>query len=176
AIAPGEVAALVGGGDPTVVVGWMPGSVTWVSGPDVRGTTYMAGYGLTEAIATGRLRYVPARLSAVPNLLTMLEPDVAVVAGVRRGDELAFAATAGWGPAAAAAAGAVVVEVDESAHDLGGPVIPGHVVAVVTRPPVSGAKTPRRPPDDIDLAIGRSVVSLLPDEPTLQFGPGAIAQ
>jgi acyl-CoA hydrolase len=175
-IPPGEVAALVGRGQPTVVVGWMPGSVTWVTSPDVRGTTYMAGYGLSEALAAGRLRYVPARLSAVPNLVTMLRPDVAVVPGVRRGGDLAFAATAGWGPAAASAASAVVVEVDESAHDLGGPLISGEIVAVVPRAPMSGKKTPRRPPDDVDLAIGRAVVSLFPDDPTLQFGPGAIAE
>jgi acyl-CoA hydrolase len=34
---------------------------------------------------------------------------------------------------------------------------------------------PRRP-RDLDLAIGRNVMSALPDEPTLQLGPGGVAE
>jgi acyl-CoA hydrolase len=35
---------------------------------------------------------------------------------------------------------------------------------------------PTRPADEIDLAIGATVTSLLPDDATLQFGPGGIGE
>src|SRR5207244_1919028 len=33
-----------------------------------------------------------------------------------------------------------------------------------------------RAADEVDLAIGRHVLAVLPDEPTLQFGPGGIGE
>ena len=41
----------------------------------------MAGYAVAEAVAAGRLTYLPVRLSAVPRLLADPRPDVAVVTG-----------------------------------------------------------------------------------------------
>jgi len=101
---------------------------------------------------------------------------VAVVVGVRRGEELVFGGSVGWGPAAARNAGSVVVEVDEAGADLGGPPIPGPIVAIVERPYMAAAPPAPRRPDQVELRIGRNVVQLLPDDPTLQFGPGGIAE
>lgn len=173
-IAPGAVAALVGGGDPEVMLGWTPEHRPWLDDPGLHGSTTMAGYQLAPAVADGRVRYLPMRLSAVPNLVAERRPDVAVVTGVRRGSELAFLGTVGWGPAAARAARAVVVEVDEHAEDLGGPLIPGAITAVVERAHVDAPI--QRAISDTDLAIGRHVAGVLPDEPTLQIGPGGIAE
>jgi len=137
----------------------------------------MAGYALAGAIADGRLRYLPVRLSAVPRLVQRrLRPDVAIVTGVRRGSELVFGSSAGWGPAVARAADRVVVEVDEDGPDLGGPPIPGRIVATIERSTLSEPPAPPRPPTAIERRIAANVVALLPDEPTLQFGPGGIAE
>jgi acyl-CoA hydrolase len=103
-------------------------------------------------------------------------PDVAVVTGVRRGSDLVFGSTVGYGPAAARAATAVVVEVDEEGADFGGPPIPGNIVATIPRPVVPEPLSPPREPDAIELAIAHNVVALLPDNATLQYGPGGIAE
>jgi acyl-CoA hydrolase len=69
----------------------------------------------------------------------------------------------------------VVVEVDPDGVDLGAPPIEGPIVATVERQVADEA--PRaRGPDDVDRAVGRNVVSVLPEDPTLQFGPGGISE
>jgi acyl-CoA hydrolase len=174
-VAPADAAALAGspGADPEVLLGWVPDGPAWLD--TARGHTVMAGYALATAVAEGRLRYLPVRLSAVPGLLRDRAPEVAVVGAVRRGDELVYGESVGIGPAAARAARAVVVEVDPHGPDLGGPPVVGPIVATVER--VAGAR-PRpspRPPEELDLAIGRRVAKLLPDGATIQLGPGGIA-
>ncbi len=173
--APEVVAAAAGAAGVEVLMGWTPEPRGWLSSPTLRGRTVMAGYAVAEAVASGRLAYVPVRLSVVPRLLADLRPHVAVVTGLRRGPDLVYAGSVGIGPAAAGVARAVVVEVDPDGVDLGAPPIEGPIVATVERPPADGALTARGP-DDVDLAVGRNVVSVLPEEPTLQFGPGGIGE
>src|SRR5579862_3017704 len=160
-----------------VLLGWTPEPRGWLSAPTLRGRTVMAGYALAGAVADGRVRYLPVRLAAMPRRLEQeFRPDIAVVTGVRRGTELVFGASVGWGAAAAQAAGRVVVEVDAEGPDLGGAPIPGRIVATVPRPAANEAvPTPRRP-TALEDRIAATVVSLLPDDPTLQFGPGGIAE
>ncbi len=172
--APAVIAAAAGIGGGEVLLGWTPEERAWLSDPAVRGRTFMAGYAAAGAVGAGRLDYLPVRLSAVPRLLAALRPDVAVVAGVRRGADLVYRGTVGIGPAATRSARVVVVEVDDRGPDLGAPPIDGAIVATVARP--SGPPPLARGPDDIDLAVGRHVVSILPEEPTLQFGPGGIGE
>jgi acyl-CoA hydrolase len=175
---PAEVARLTGlQGEVEVLLGWTLDERPWLASPGVRGWTTFPGWAQGSSGADRRLRYVPTRLSAVPRLLAgVLRPDVAVVAGVRRGGGLAFAATAGWGPAAALAARrGVVVEVDPTAPDLGAPAIPGQVLAVVERP-AGGALDPPRDPGAEERAVGRHVAALLPEGATIQVGPGGIAE
>jgi acyl-CoA hydrolase len=69
----------------------------------------------------------------------------------------------------------VVAEVDEDAEDLGAPLIPGSITAVVSRAGGSPAPPPRAP-DALDGAIGKRVASLIPEEATVQLGPGGIAE
>jgi acyl-CoA hydrolase len=159
-----------------VLMGWTPAAPAWLGSDAVRGTTYFGGYALADAVRRGRLRPLPVRLSAVPSLLARLAPAVAVVPGCRRRGELVFRGTVGIGPAAAAAAGAVVVEVDDDAPEPTGPPIPGRIVATVVRDPAAVGEARSRPPEPVDLAIGRHVAAVLPDEPTLQFGPGAVVE
>jgi acyl-CoA hydrolase len=171
--APAEVAAAAGIGAGEVLLGWTPEDRPWLADPAVRGRTVMAGYAAADAVAAGRLDYLPIRLSAVPRLLAALRPDLAVVTGMHRGPDLVYGGTVGIGPAATRSARAVVVEVDAHRADLGAPPIEGAIVATIARP--SRPPLVARDPDEVDVAVGRNVVSILPEEPTLQFGPGSIA-
>jgi acyl-CoA hydrolase len=173
--APAVVAGASRERDADVLLGWTPEDRAWLASPGLQGRTVMAGYALAGAVAQGRLRYLPVRLSAVPGLLWGLQPQLAVVTGVRRGRDYAYLGTVGIGPAAARAARALVVEVDPDGADLGGPLIEGPIVATVERPPAGGSPPAPRGIDAVDLEIGRLVVSVLPDDPTLQLGPGGIA-
>jgi acyl-CoA hydrolase len=175
--APAAVAAaagLAGAAGAQVLMGWTPEDRGWLASPDLRGRTVMAGYALAGPVADGRLAYLPVRLSTVPRLLAGSRPDIAVVSGIRRGPDLVYADTVGFGPAAARAARAVVVEVDPHGADLGAPPIEGPIVATIDRPARDRPPPVSRPVDEVDLAIGRHVVAALPDDPTLQFGPGGI--
>jgi acyl-CoA hydrolase len=174
---PAVVAAAAGvEGTPEVLLGWVVQNLPWLADPSVAGRTTMAGYALAPAVGRGQLAPISIRLSGVPSLLHHLRPDVGVVAGIRRGERLVYGQTVGIGPALTAASARVVVEIDESAHDLGGPEITGNIVATLTRPAADLPAVVARAADDVDLRIGALVASLLPDEPTLQFGPGGIGE
>ncbi len=175
--APDLVAAAAGcRGEPEVILGWVLEHHGWLKSSSLHGVTTMAGYALAQPVADGRLIPLSVRLSAIPALMARARPDVCVVTGIRRNGTLVFGATVGWGPAAARAARAVVVEVDEDGFDFGGPEIPGNIVAVLSRPPFDDAPLATRTADVIDQRIGVHVVSLFPDDPTLQFGPGGIGE
>jgi acyl-CoA hydrolase len=173
--APDLVAAAAAAGGVEVLMGWTPERRSWLASSTVRGRTVMAGYAVAEAVAAGRLAYLPVRLSAVPRLVADLRPDVAVVTGVRRGPDLVYSGTVGIGPAAARHARAVVVEVDPDGVDLGAPPIEGPIVATLQRP-AADEELVVRGPSEVELAVGRNVVSVLPEDPTLQFGPGGISE
>jgi acyl-CoA hydrolase len=156
-------------------LGWMPQRTPWLDDDTVVGSTVMAGYALSELVRDGRVRYVPVRLSTVPRLLAARQPDCVVISGVRRGDGVAFGRSVGWAMAAAEHARQVVVEIDDEADDLGAPLIPGRIARIITRQRrltvPAGTK-----PTQADRAIAERVLSLLPARPTLQFGPGALAE
>ncbi len=177
-IAPADalVAAGLDGQRPEVLLGLTVERHPWLDDPDLRGVTVLAGYALTRAVAAGRLTPLGVRLSAVASLLAERRPDVGVIAAVRRGDGFAYAGSVGWGDVLARAAARIVIEVDEHGVDLGGPPVEGNIVAVVSRPGDEPTATPQRPADEIDLRIGSFVASLVPDDATLQFGPGGIGE
>lgn len=164
-------------GAPDVLLGWTVERHPWLDDPSFRARTMLAGYGLARAVSEGRVTPLPVRLSAVASMLQSNPPDVAVVTGVRRGSGLAFGSSVGWGDVLARVANRLVVEVDDDGDDLGGPAIEGNIVATVPRPASSGEPpASSRPADGVDLHIGSLVASLLPNEPTLQFGPGGIGE
>ena len=165
--------AVIGGEGASVILGWMPEHRDWLA-EGVQGWALMGGYALGAPIAEGRLRYVPTRLSAVPHVLATLRPDVVVIPAVRRGAELVYGRSVGWAPAAAAAAAQVVVEIDEDAEDIGAPPITCEITRTVTARRLTTAPAPIEAGES-DRAIADHVVSLLPADATLQFGPGAIA-
>ncbi len=156
-----------------MVLGWMPEGREWLDG-SIRGWALMGGYALGAPIAEGRLRYVPTRLSAVPHVLAALQPEIVVIPAVRRGAELVYGRSVGWAPAAAVVAEQVVVEVDEEAEDIGAPPITCEITRTVTARRLMTAPAPIDA-SHADRAIAGHVVSLLPPDATLQFGPGAVA-
>ena len=156
-----------------MVLGWVPEHREWLAGP-IRGWALMGGYALGAPIAEGRLRYLPTRLSAVPHVLAALRPEIVVIPAVRRGAELVYGRSVGWAPAAAAVAAQVVVEVDEEADDIGAPPITYEITRTVTARRLMTAPAPIEA-GPVDRDIAEHVVSLLPREATLQFGPGGIA-
>ncbi|MFM8304675.1 MAG: acetyl-CoA hydrolase/transferase C-terminal domain-containing protein [Actinomycetota bacterium] len=183
-IVPGMLAAegRLGGGAVAgrrVVVGWLPGDRVWtdaLAGADA----LMGGYGVRGAIREARAVYRPVRLSAVPGFLAGLpRPIATVVRGRPVGDGFVFGGSVGWGPAAAALADVVVVEVDPAGPGVSGPVVPGNVIAVV-----EGTATPVPPrvdavgavdqADAVDRVIAANVARVLPAEPTIQYGPGTL--
>jgi acyl-CoA hydrolase len=176
-ISPGEVAGLVGLDEYDVLLGWLVEPLPWLDDEGVTGRAIMANNPLRAAVADGRFNYLPVRLSAVPRLLAgPLRPTVAVVSAVPRGDGYAFRSTVGYGPAAASQAKAVVLEVDQHAPDLGGPAVPGNIVATVSRPTDHESPTAPRSLDEIDLAVGANAASIVPSGATIQVGPGGIAE
>jgi acyl-CoA hydrolase len=174
---PHEIAALVGVSPGDVLLGFTPESRPWLDeSSGVRGRTVLGGYALTAAIRRGQLDYVPVRLSAVAALLHQsCRPYVLVLAGVRRGRDVAFRGSVGWALGAIAEAEAVVVEVDEHAADLGAPLVPGPFIEIAA--PADRPRVPNeRALDHVDLAVARNVVSMLPEEPTIQYGIGAMGE
>jgi acyl-CoA hydrolase len=169
------LAGLTGPAD--VLMGWTVERLPWVDDPTFRGATVLAGYGLADAVAAGRVTPRPVRLSAVAPMLAADPPDLAVVAALRRGSGLAFSRAVGWADVLARVARRVVLEIDEGREDLGGPDVVGNIVATVPRLAVAGdPAVVSRAADELDLRIGALVVSLLPDDATLQFGPGGIGE
>jgi len=156
-----------------VTLGWTIERLAWIEDPGFSARTVVAGYALTKAINSGRITTFPIRLSAIGALAMSESPDVAVISAIPRGDRYAFGASVGWNDVLARSAKRVVIEVDRESPDLGAPLVDGNIVAVLERPaaPAAAAVTSRAP-DDIDLAIGATVVSLLPDGCTMQFGSG----
>lgn len=159
--------------DARVVVGWLPGDRPWtasLAGADA----LMGGYGVRAAIREGRAAYRPVRLSAVPRFLaTLPRPIVTVVRGRPEGDGFVFGGSVGWGPAAAALADAVVVEVDPDGPAVPAPPVPGTVVDVVEGT-ATRVLSAWNAPDAVDRAIAAHVCAVLPPDPTLQYGPGPL--
>jgi acyl CoA:acetate/3-ketoacid CoA transferase beta subunit len=174
---PPEVVAAAAGlppGPVDVLLGWTVDAPAWLDHRSAATTaTMLGGYGLTPHLAAGHLRYLPTRLSAMGRLLAgPFRPAVAVVAGVRRGDGFAFRTSPGWGVAAAEQAAAVVVAVADE-PDLGGPAIPGRIVATVAGgEPIAAPATPA--PGPVEAAIAGHVAALVPDGATVEYGAGAL--
>jgi acyl-CoA hydrolase len=156
------------------LIGWQAGDVSWIDSAKAPVRTVLGGYALTEHIRAGRVQYLPVRLSRLPKLLAdQFQPAVTVVRGRPRPGGFAFSSSVGWAPAAARNAGRVVVEVDETGPDIATPLIPGRIELVVEsqRPhhvPVL------RTPSAADRTIARLVAGLLPENATIQTGPGVI--
>jgi hypothetical protein len=171
---PVAVAALAGMEDAEVILGWIVRAPAWLETTSLPVTTLLTGIGSRAAVATGRVRPLGPRLSAIPRLLAgRLRPDIAVVAAHQDGSRWRFAHSPGFAPAAARYADGVIVERWPGPPQPGSLPVEGKVIDVLDR------VDPPDPPPDNRLGpehdqIGALVAALVPDEATVQWGPGAI--
>ena len=158
-----------------LILGWVVREAGWMAAPAMATVTLMVGAGTRRAVASGAVRAVPTRLSAIPGLLAgRLRPDVAVVGAWADGDRWRLAGSPGWALGAIEAAGRLVIERWPGPPPPNRPLLPeADLVAVYDR---------AEPPDPAPVArtgpehdrIGRLVADLLPDGATIQWGPGAV--
>ncbi|WP_232664752.1 acetyl-CoA hydrolase/transferase C-terminal domain-containing protein [Pseudonocardia sp. TRM90224] len=168
-------AARVGGVG--LVMGWTPHPEPGLDHrafADAR--TVMSGWGLRSAIADGAVRSVPTRLSAVPALLAgPLRPDL-LVAGLVRGDDgLRFGSEVSWMRGLVAAGVPVAAVVSRGApHADAGPPLPEDGITVLDEVDDPPREVRIELPGEVEKAIARHVVALVPEGARVQVGPGRI--
>ena len=171
---PGEVAGVTRLDEAEVLRGWVVREPSWLGATRFPVTTLMPGPGTRAGVASGILRAVPARLSALPGLLAgRLRPEVAVVGAYDTPRGWRIAHSPGFARAALDNAAKVVVERWEGVPPAGSPALDARVDGVVERadPPDPGPANDPRPEHRL---IGRLVASLVPEAATIQWGPGVV--
>ncbi|HET6873460.1 MAG TPA: acetyl-CoA hydrolase/transferase C-terminal domain-containing protein [Acidimicrobiales bacterium] len=167
-------------GDLAVLLGWVvrpPGWLESSESPEAEISTLLIGAGLRKAVGAGRVRYVPARLSAVPGLLAgRLKPDVAVVGAMEEDGWWRLVGSPGWAAVAAASArqGVVIERWPSDAAPARGEMLPRVAVLSVLERTEPGDALPENRLGPEEQTIGRLVAGLVPAGATVQWGPGAI--
>ena len=174
-IDPRLVAAIGRLDEPEILLGWVVREPAWLDEVDVPITTLLTGLGTRRGVGSGRIRTVPARLSAVSSLLAgRLRPAVAVVGAVADGKGWRSIGSVGWATVAAEAAREVVIERWPADAALpGAPMIEGHVVEVIDRvedPDPAQVVAPT----ETELIIAERVAALVPEGAVIQWGPGTL--
>jgi acyl-CoA hydrolase len=173
---PEVVADLAGIEEPDVLLGWVVRTPPWLESTRLRVTTLMVGTGTRSAVASGRVKPVATRLSAIPHLLAgRLRPTVAVIGAHEAGGGWRLAGSPGVALTAARSADAIVVERWPGGAPPGAAVLAAdeRIVGILPRddppdPPPSNRTGPAH------TRIGELVASLIPDGATIQWGPGAV--
>ncbi|HVA74466.1 MAG TPA: acetyl-CoA hydrolase/transferase C-terminal domain-containing protein [Acidimicrobiales bacterium] len=171
---PALVAGVVGVADAEVVLGWVVRRPSWLETTGVPVTTLLTGPGTRAAVASGRVRAVPARLSAIPGLVAgRLRPDVAVVGAYETASGWRLAHSPGFAIAAVANAKRVVVERWKGGDPQGFPALDVDVHEVIDRsdPP---DPPPINDPGPAHQRIGELVSALISEGATIQWGPGVV--
>lgn len=142
--------------------------VTWQVGPRIR-----------AAMEDGRIGFLPLRFRDVPRVFGPGGPLAAEVALIQctgpRNGKVSLGTNCSIFPAVLAAARMVIAEIHP---DM--PWTPGETVVPLSRLDVMVEATgplgtlPRAEPDDVDRAIVERVLAILPPEPWVQLGVGAV--
>jgi acyl-CoA hydrolase len=171
---PAVVAAAAGLDEAEILLGWVVREPPWIHASPFPVTTVLTGPGTRAGVGSGSVRAVPARLSAIPNLLAgRLRPDVAVVGAHESGHGWRLAHSPGFSRAAAASARKVIVERWPGEAPEGFPPMDAGVHAVIERTDPTDP-LPRGEPRAEHARIGELVASLLPEGATIQWGPGVV--
>ena len=160
--------------DAEILLGWIVRQPAWIATTEFTVATILTGPGTRAAVASGRVRPVPARLSAVPGLLAgRLRPDVAVVGAHESGRGWRLAHSPGFSCAAVSNARKVIVERWQGRPLPGYPELDADVLGVIDRsdPP---DPLPAGEPRAEHVRIGEIVSSLIPEGATIQWGPGVV--
>ena len=159
------------GVEPDVLLGWVPDGPAWLAtGARAHDDGRLRA---AAAVADGRLRYLPVRLSAVPGLLrdALSRRRGGDRGPARRRARLRRVGRASARPRAGRRS-AVVVEVDPHGPDLGGPPIEADRDRRRRAPGgPAAAPSPAHPRRSTSPSAGGSR-QLLPDGATIQLGPG----
>jgi acyl-CoA hydrolase/GNAT superfamily N-acetyltransferase len=144
-----------------------------------RHTAFFIGDNVREAVREGRADFMPVFLSDIPSLIRSrrVRVDVALIQ-VSPPDAhgyVSLGVSVDTVRAAVDSADVVIAEVNPRMPRTHGDSFL-HVDRIAALVPVDYALPERRgePPDEVDLAIGRHVASLVPDGATLQTGIGKI--
>jgi acyl-CoA hydrolase len=149
--------------------------------PDRDGVTLESPFIGPGMRSSNRLRYLPCRLSLVPNLLaTALQPDVVVMqTSVPVGGTVSLGTEVNVLPAAIEAArtrgGVVVAQLNRHMpYTYGDAVLAEDEIDLAIEADDRLASPAFRPASDVHAEIGDRVASLIPEAATLQLGIGAV--
>lgn len=160
--------------EPEVLIGWVVRDAPWMATTQLPVRTFLTGQGTRAAVDAGTVSTFPARLSAIPGLLSgRMKPEVLVVGVHESSAGFTLAHSPGFVGTAMGQARSVVVERWQGDPIPGAPVVSAEVVAVFERedPP---DPPPRNEPTSVHHGIGELVASLIPEGATVQWGPGVI--
>jgi acyl-CoA hydrolase len=130
-------------------------------------------------VADGRVGYVPARASAVPALLDRWGADVALVRVSPPGPDgtCSFGPATGYAKAAIAAARTVIAEVDPAVpRTCGDSLVSQADFACVVESAVPIREYSTAPDTDLSRRVAEHVLTLVPRNPTMQIGLGAVSE
>ncbi|GAB3444547.1 acetyl-CoA hydrolase/transferase family protein [Actinophytocola sediminis] len=131
------------------------------------------------ALAPGRVDYVPARASAVPGLLDQWETSVALVrvSPPDRNGWCSLGPSASYVCHAVARAGLVIAEVDpHTPRTTGDSMLHVSRIDVLVDADTPPCEFPAAVRDEVSDRVAAHVLDLLPPEPTLQLGIGAVPE
>lgn len=164
-------------GDLRLITGWLPAQDPGLDpGVFADARSVMPGWGLRRHVDAGRVRVVPARMSAVPALLAgPMRPDLLVASLVRRPDGLRFGSEVSWmrGLVEAGVPVAAVVSTTMTCAD-GGPPLPEENITVVAETDQDAVELTSPPPGPVETAIAEHVARLVPEGARVQVGPGRL--
>ena len=160
-----------------LIVGWCPGAPATLdlsAFADVR--AFMPGHGLSEAVAAGAVRYVPAYLSQLPALFAgVWRPDVLLLAVRETSRGLSLGSEVSWINVAARAAGTCIAELNNHLPDaVRRNALEGVDLVVVSESDRSPVSVPGRPAGPVYRQIGAELARLVAPGAAVQFGPGPI--
>ncbi|SDH08340.1 Acyl-CoA hydrolase [Sinosporangium album] len=162
-----------------LVLGWLP-----MPAPDLDASAFadvrivVGGPGTRAMVEAGQAHAVPARISAVPALLSgPLRPDLLIATVVQRPDGLHFGTEVGYlrGLVDAGVPVGAVVSSGSPCADAGR-ALPDELVTVIGETGDTPGEVGTPAPTDADVAIATRVARLVPEYSRVQIGPGRLAQ
>ena len=150
-------------------------------GPGYRYVTWQVGAAIRSLAAQGGIGFLPLRFGDIPRFFGSggtLQADVAVIQCTPpRGDRVSLGTACAIYPSMVDAARVVIAEVHPDMPWSGGAAelsLEKIDLAVEATGPLG--TLPRAPIDEVDLAIARNVIDLLPAEPWIQLGVGTLPE
>jgi len=164
-------------GSVRLVLGWLPAPVDGID-PDAFSEVraLMPGWGVRDVLRSPTAGFIPARLSAVPALLTgTLRPDLLITRLVERDGRLHFGTEVSW-QRELVNAGVPVLAIVDSTSPAASAEAPLDVdrVTVAGRSSNGPVRLPYKAPEPVHEALADAILSFIPEGARLQYGPGQL--